>query len=212
MQRETTSSGRRFFIESSAWAGSRRERSFRNRHQHRRSTPAGTGSLTLRNSWLLLGEAVESAEAPDEFAAIDRDDLAGGEGLVERGDGPGIVLAAIDRKEDGGVRDIEICVARGEALALAFHAGWHGERENMKRLAARKSHDVESVEVALEGLEIWVVLVFFDGGDDGGRADEPGDVIDMAIRVVALDAVAEPEDGFHPECVAEFFFNCSAIF
>jgi hypothetical protein len=161
---------------------------------------------------LLLREAVKSAKAPDEFAAIDGDDLASGEGLVERGDGPGIVLAAIDRKEDGGVRDVEICVAGGEALALAFHAGWHGERENMERLAARESHDVESVEVALEGLEIRVVLVFFDGGDDGGRADEAGDVIDMAVGIVALDAVAEPEDGFHPECVAEFFFDGGAIF
>ena len=43
------------------------------------------------SAWLLLGEAVESAQAPDQFSAIDRDNGAFGKHFFEDSNGPAIV-------------------------------------------------------------------------------------------------------------------------
>ena len=81
----------------------------------------------------------------------------------------------------------------------------------MERFAIREAHSVETVEILLERLEVWIVFVLLHSGDDGGWTDETRDVIDMAIRVVALDAIAEPENLFYPEFVAEFFLDGRAV-
>ncbi len=46
--------------------------------------------------WLLLREAVERAETPDQFAAIDRDDAAFWEGALDYFDGFGVVWIGED--------------------------------------------------------------------------------------------------------------------
>ena len=150
---------------------------------------------------------MEGAEAPDEFAAIDGDDAARGEGFMQRGDRPGIVAFAENREENDGIRDVEICVAGGEALAAAFDAAGHGERVDMQRGAVREAHRVKKIEVAVKRFEIRVVLVLLDGRQDGIPGNEACDVVHMAVGVVAFDAIAEPEDGFHAEGGAEFFFD-----
>ena len=81
----------------------------------------------------------------------------------------------------------------------------------MERLTIRKTHGVEPVKVLLQGLEIGIVFVLLHSGDNGGWADETRDVIDVTIRVVTLDAVAEPEDFFSAEFVPELFLNRSAV-
>ena len=52
--------------------------------------------------------------------------------------------------------------------------------------------------------------VVFDDGGDGFRIDEAGDVVDVAVGVVAGDAVVEPEDFFDAEEVAEPLFDLLA--
>ena len=71
---------------------------------------------------------------------------------------------------------------------------------------------MESVEISLEWFVIRIVFIFLDGCDHRARTDETGDVIDMAIRVVALDAVSQPKDGGHTQSLAKFFLNRGAVF
>lgn len=94
---------------------------------------------------------------------------------MQRGDRPGIVAFAENREENDGIRDVEIRIAGGEALAAAFDAAGHGERVDMQRGAVREAHRVKEVEVPAERFEIRVVLVLFDGGQDSIPRNEYSD-------------------------------------
>ncbi len=61
----------------------------------------------------------------------------------------------------------------------------------------------EAVEVFGEGKVILVVGVGFDAGEDGVVGDEAGDVVDVAVGVVAGGAAVEPDDLIDAEVVVE---------
>src|SRR5213075_302082 len=65
------------------------------------------------NAGLLLGEAMEGAEAPNQFGAIDGNDAARGEKFSERRFRDRVVRIVEGRKEDGFVCDVEVRVAGG---------------------------------------------------------------------------------------------------
>ena len=50
------------------------------------------------------------------------------------------------------------------------------------------------MEVLFKGLVVGVLHVGFHDRNDGGPVYESGQVIDMSVSVVALDAVAEPKN------------------
>src|SRR5437764_2720943 len=70
-------------------------------------------NLALR--WLLLRQTMERTQAPDEFAAIDREDLASGEGGLQDRDRFLVVRISKRRQQHAAVRDVEIRVARRQA-------------------------------------------------------------------------------------------------
>ena len=53
---------------------------------------------------------------------------------------------------------------------------------------------------------IHVSRIIFDHGDDRIGSDEAGEVVDVAVRVVAEDAAAEPDRVRRAEVVGENFF------
>ncbi len=67
---------------------------------------------------LLLGQAVEGAEAPDEVDGVDADDFAGGEAAGDGVEGVAVVGVVEGGDEDEVVGDVEVGVAGGEALAF----------------------------------------------------------------------------------------------
>src|SRR5256885_6704336 len=66
-----------------------------------------------RLQWLLLGEAMEGAEAPNQFGAIDGNDAARGEKFSERCFRDRVVRIIEDGKENRFVCDVEVRVAGG---------------------------------------------------------------------------------------------------
>ena len=80
----------------------------------------------------LLAQAVNRTEAPDQLAAIDRDDLPRGEELLQHGHGPLVVHVFENGKQDDAIADVEIRVARREALAVPHDLARHRERVNRK--------------------------------------------------------------------------------
>jgi hypothetical protein len=52
--------------------------------------------------------------------------------------------------------------------------------------------------------------VGFDGGEDGVGADEAGDVVDVAVGVVAGAAAVEPDGALDAEVVVEGLFELCA--
>ena len=91
----------------------------------------GSGLLCGRR--LLLGHAVESAEAEDEVAAGDADDFAIGEKFGESVEGDAVVRIVEGGDDDDFVGDVKICVAGGEALAIEID--WARAWEAFRRVA-----------------------------------------------------------------------------
>ena len=85
--------------------------------------------------WLLLGEAVEGAEAPDEVDGVDADDLAGGEAGGDGVEGDAVVGVVEGGDEDERVGDGEVGVAGGETPAMEVDGRGHGEGDDLEWLA-----------------------------------------------------------------------------
>src|SRR6476469_4686136 len=92
------------------------------------------GPMSL-GSGLLLGQAVERPEPPDQFATIDSDNAALRKEPGQYFHGDMIVRLIVFRDEDDRVGNVEIGVAGRENQVLPDHARWHGQCDYFERLA-----------------------------------------------------------------------------
>ena len=138
---------------------------------------------------------------------MDADDVAGGEAFGDDVEGVAVVAVVEGGDEDEVVGDVEVGVAGREALALEDYGRGHGEFDDVEGLALTFASAVasgaEAIEVFGEGKVVLVVGVLFDGGEDGVFADEAGDVVDVAVGVVAGAAFVEPDGLVDAEVVVE---------
>ena len=160
----------------------------------------------MRSCGLLLGEAVEGAEAPDQVDGVDADDLAVGEATGDDVEGVAVVAVVEGGDEDERVGDVEVRVAGGEALAFEDYGRRHGEFDYFEGFVVEVAEAAEAVEVFGEGEMIFVAGVGLDAGEDFIFADEAGDVVDVAVGVVAGAALVKPEDFFDAEIFIEGLF------
>src|SRR5579863_6894270 len=161
-----------------------------------RRSEGGTGRL-------LLGHAVESAEAPDEIDRMDADDFAAGECGGDGVEGDAVVGIVKCGHEHDAVSDIEVGVAGGQALVAKYDRARQRELDEVELLAGGRARGFEAGEVVGERLVVGVAGVGFDDGKDGVGRGEARDVVDMAVGVVAGDATAEPDDLIDAEVVVE---------
>ena len=172
------------------------------------SRSGGGGQGCWCSCGLLLGHAVEGAEAPDEVGAVDAGDRAVGEAVGEGVEGDAVVGVVEGGDEDEAVGDVEVGVAGGQALAFEDDGRGHGEGEDLEGLAvcrlraawrrSRFSASGRWFSSAVLGSTA-VRMVF--------SADEAGDVVDVAVGVVAGAAAVEPEDLLDAEVVVEGLFE-----
>ena len=173
---------------------------------------------------------MEGAEAPDEVYGVDADDFAGGEAGGDDVEGAAVVGVVEGGDEDERVGDVEVGVAGGEALAIEDDGRGHGEFDDLEGLARADAlrttvsslratavvfraaggvgaaEGVEAVEVLGEREVVGVGGVGLDAGEDGVGRDEAGDVVDVAVGVVAGTAAREPEGLVDAEVVVEGAF------
>ena len=90
-----------------------------------------------------------------------------------------------------------------KAQTLAVHLRGHRHFEHIQGCSIRKAHLAEKLKVLTERGMIRVAMMGFDHGHDGVTRDKAGDIVDMSIRVIPLDAVSQPEDLPDAEVVAE---------
>ena len=137
-----------------------------------------------------------------------------GEAFGDDVEGVAVVGVVEGGDEDEAVGDVEVGVAGGEALALEDYGRGHGEFDDVEGsvfiLAGAIAGLAEAVEVFGEGEVVLVVGVGLDGGEDGVFADEAGDVVDVAVGVVAGAAAVEPDGLVDAEVVVEGFFEVLA--
>src|SRR5439155_13100265 len=121
---------------------------------------------------LLQGEAVQSAQAPHEVHGVDADHGPVGNQLGERAQRDAVLRIVEGRDQDGGVRDVEVRVARGQALAVKVQGRGHGQRDNLDPRAILEPHALESFPVLLEWPVVRIARIILSGEDHGARPDE----------------------------------------
>ena len=156
---------------------------------------------------LLLTEAVETAESPDDVGAVDADDLAVGKTLFEDISGTSVVDALVGWEDDFAVGDVEVGVGGWQTLVFVNHHIRHGQFNNGGLFAICQATLFQKLEVLLQGFVVLVPFVFLNGGDDGVGVDKSRKVVNMSVGVVAHNAVAQPDDVIYTVEVAEVFFN-----
>ena len=82
-----------------------------------------------------------------------------------------------------------------EALAARLDPARHRQLDDLERLA-------KPLAVLAQRPVVGIALVRLDRRDDRAGGDKTGDVVNMPVRVVALDAVAEPSDPLDTKMVA----------
>ena len=150
-----------------------------------------------------MGEAVEGAQAPDEVYGVDAYDLAIREAGGDDVEGVAVVGVVEGGDHDEAVGDVEVGVAGREALVFEEDRRGHGEFDYFEGLVVEVAEAAETVEVFGEGEMVFVAGVGLDTGEDFIFADEAGDVVDVAVGVVAGAAFVEPEDLFDAQVVVE---------
>jgi hypothetical protein len=152
---------------------------------------------------LLLGHAMDGAEAPDEVAAVNANDFTRGKKPGDGVEGHAVIGIVEGRNQDQIVGDIKIGVAGGEALSAKDHRA--GKRQvNDPQLAAMEvSGSAQAAQVFLERLVVGVGAAGFHHGEHRVGGHETGNVVHVAVSVVALDAMAQPDDFFHAQVIGE---------
>ena len=79
---------------------------------------------------------MDRAHAPDKWFAVDRDYFSSGEKVLQCVDSSLIVGVTKDRCQDDVIGDVEICVARRQALTLHHHRPRERQRGDSKRADA----------------------------------------------------------------------------
>jgi len=85
---------------------------------------------------LLLGQAVQRAQAPDEVDGVDAGHRAVGDEIGEQADGGPIRRIVEGGHDHGRIGDVEVCVARGQPLAGKRRRGRHGQGHDLRPRAA----------------------------------------------------------------------------
>ena len=154
---------------------------------------------------------MQGAEAEDEVDAVDADDLAIGEQLGQGIEGDAVGRIVERRNEHDSVGDVEIGIAGRQPLALENNGRGMGSSTTWRGCAVLVAGVLQPAQVVLERLVVRVVGTRLDDGDDGSRPDEPRQVVDVAMGVVALDAPAEPDDMADSEIVGEDLLELRAV-
>ena len=137
---------------------------------------------------LLLRHAVQRAQAPDQVHAVDADHFAAGKNLGQHVQRHAVVGIVERGHQHQAVGDVEVGVAGRQALAAKDDRPRHGQLDDGELLAVGSARGLEAREILGQRRVVRVARVRLDGGDDRGRPDEAGDVVDVAVGVVAGDA------------------------
>ncbi len=108
-----------------------------------------------------------------------------------------------DRHEHRVVDDQEIRIARRQPVQPPATARpqrlRHLQRQHLDAASIRRAQIRQPLAVLLQRPVVRIALALLHHGQHHVLADEARDVVDVAVGVVAFDALPEPEDGLDAE-------------
>src|ERR1035437_2417962 len=128
---------------------------------------------------MLLAQAMNGAEAPDQVGRGDADDAAAGE---ESGECRGryLVLCGVEgRHQDCAVGYIEVRVRGGQARGVVDDGGGHRKSFDVEGAAVLIAHRAQPLKVVAQHRVVHVGGVVLEDGDDnvgGGEGGGGGEV------------------------------------
>src|ERR1700743_2691904 len=96
---------------------------------------------------LLLGHAMQCAEAPDQVHSVDADDFVRGKEIRKDSKRYPVLWVVEGGHEHEAVGDVEVGVAGGKALAAKDDGARHGKLDDGPLLAGRGARGLEAGEV-----------------------------------------------------------------
>src|SRR4029077_6807217 len=153
---------------------------------------------------------MHGAKTPYEISRVDGDDFALRKKLRQGVQRDTVVGTIENRRENDSVSNVEISVACGKSAA--FEDNWlrHGDLYNIEGPAVLIASGLQAAEVGAERAVIRVFRVGLDHGDHGVGRDEAGQVVDVAVGVVAQNAAAQPDHVRRSQVVGEELFVVDA--
>src|SRR5438552_1343178 len=152
---------------------------------------------------LLLRHTVERAEPEHQISGVNADHAPPGEELGEGLERLPVARVVEGRDQHRRVSDVEVRVAGRQALAVEDDGRGHRQLHDPERRRVLIGHACQALAVLPQRVVVRVGGVLLARDDDGTRVDEAREVVDVAVRVVARDAAAEPEDLAHAEVGVE---------
>src|SRR5437016_5228655 len=105
------------------------------------------------------------------------------------------VIRIIERwHQHGRIRDIEVRVARRKTPTAEYQSLRHWKSDYFETQAVFEPRRLQSFDVPFERPMIVVIRFLFAARHDRSRADEPADVIDVPVSVIAFNPATKPND------------------
>ena len=142
---------------------------------------------------LLLSQAVERSESPNQLPAINSDDAASWKTFAQGRQRCFVSRVGECWYEHASIRDVKVRVTCRQPQTFALHLFRHRQSNDLK-VVLPDSHLAQARKVFLERLVIFVVAIFFHNSNNCLFGDKPREIVDMSVGVVASNAVTKPQD------------------
>src|SRR5665213_3604734 len=163
--------------------------------------------LNIRLRRLRLREAVQRSETPDQIHRVNAADRAILEQPAQNAKRDAVVRIVESRNDDGGVANVKIRVARGQPHAVKIKRREHRQLDDFRLAAVFEPQILNALPIFRERLVIFVARIFFAHEHERPRIHETANVINMAVRVVALRPFRQPENLFDAEIIFKRALN-----
>src|ERR1700691_584846 len=154
---------------------------------------------------------MNGAESPDQINGMDSDYGACGEQIAENAESYTVPRIVECRHQHGRIRDVEVCVAGGEAHALEKERRRHGQLNDVHFGSVFQPCLAQALPIFFERPVVLLTRVFLATKDDSASAHKAAQIIDVTVRVVPCDSFAEPYNVFHAEGFSQRRFGLRTI-
>src|ERR1700683_4531478 len=160
---------------------------------------------------LLLCQAMNGAESPDQINGMDSNYRACGEQIAENAESYTVPRIVECGHQHGRIRNVEVRVAGGEAHALEKERRRHGQLNDIYFGSVFQPCPSQALPIFFERAVVLLVRVFLTAKDDRASIHKAAQIIDVTVRIVSCDSFPEPYNVFHAEVSSQRRFGLRTI-
>jgi len=152
---------------------------------------------------LLLGQAVQGAQAPDQIHGMDAYHGTIPEQFAQNAQRHPVLWGVERRHDDSGVANVEIRIARRQPHPVKIQRRWHRQFDHLRPAAIFQAQIPDAFPVFGERPVICVARIVFAYQYERFGVHKPADVVNVAVGIIPLGAFGQPENVRHSKIVFE---------